>query len=164
MLFTLMSSCTSSGVMKATYALVRHHAFWPHRHGGLGVDEPVTTQGTKGVISLMVVFGKTALCDCAITSRLGFAINVCFNFAVNFSGPYLVFEDGAGLESRVGFIFGAVAFLQRPDAGTGRLLFSNGVRLRDFGKAEASRMLDGGAGGSKDNDIEACSAKASVPP
>ncbi|KAL4908283.1 hypothetical protein BDW74DRAFT_174971 [Aspergillus multicolor] len=161
--------------------------------GGLGVNEPVTTQRMKGVISLMVVYGvgfasgwgpltyvvTTKISSLRLrdhTSRLGFAINICFNFAVNFSIPYLVFEDEVGLQSKMGFIFGAVAFLALvftyfcvPECKGKTLeqvdwLFNNGVRLRDFGKADASRMLDGGACGSKDDDIEACPAKATVPP
>lgn len=64
---------------------------------GLGVIEPVTTQRMKGVISLMVVFGVgfasgwgpltyvvvTEVSSLRLrdhTSRLGFAINVCFKY------------------------------------------------------------------------------------
>ncbi|KAL4945413.1 hypothetical protein BDV06DRAFT_209519 [Aspergillus oleicola] len=157
--------------------------------GGLGVDEPVTTPRMKGVISLMVVFGvgfasgwgpltyvlTTEVTSFRLrdhTSRLGFAINVCFNFAVNFSVPYLVFEDEAGLGSKVGFIFGSVAFLALvftyfcvPECKGKTLeqvdwLFNNGVRLRDFGKTDASGMLDEGVVGLKDSDNEAAPSKS----
>ncbi|KAL6232586.1 hypothetical protein BDW75DRAFT_242803 [Aspergillus navahoensis] len=81
---------------------------------GLGVNEPVTTQRMKGVISLTVLFGVgfasgwgpltyvvvTEVSSLRVrdhTSRLGFAISVYFNFAINFSVPYLVFEDEVGL-------------------------------------------------------------------
>lgn len=64
---------------------------------GLGVQEPVTTQRMKGVISLMVIFGVgfasgwgpltyvvvTEVTSQQLrdhTSRLGFAINVCFKY------------------------------------------------------------------------------------
>ncbi|KAM5353707.1 hypothetical protein ACJ41O_000357 [Fusarium nematophilum] len=142
--------------------------------GGLGVQEPVTTDRMKGVIGLMIVFGcsfslgwapltyvvateVTALRLRDLTSRVGFTINVLFNFAVNFSVPYLVFPDRVGLGSKVGFIFGAVAALSFvftyfcvPECKGKSLeqidwLFSKGVPLRDFGKADASGMLDEGA-------------------
>jgi hypothetical protein len=98
------------------------------------------------------------------------------SFAVNFSVPCLVFEDDVGLESKVGFIFGAVAFLSLvftyfcvPECKGKKLeqvdwLFNNGVRLRYIGKTDGSRKLDQGAGGLKGNDIEACSSKAAVTP
>ncbi|KAL4779739.1 general substrate transporter [Aspergillus varians] len=200
MLYTLMSSCISSGVMicvlfiadkvgrgkllmfSSVMMLLALVAM-----GGLGVNEPVTTPRMKGVIALMVIFGAafgsgwapltyvvvtevTSMRLRDYTSRLGFAVNVCFNFAVNFSVPYLVFEDEVGLGSKVGFIFGAVAFLSLvftyfcvPECKGKTLeqvdwLFNTGVRLRDFGKTDASGMLDEGAGGSKKADIEAISS------
>lgn len=76
----------------------------------------------------------------------------------------------------MGFIFGAVAFLSLvftyfcvPECKGKTLeqvdwLFNNGVRLRDFGKTDGSKMLDQGAGGLKANDIETCSSKAAVTP
>jgi hypothetical protein len=66
----------------------------------------------------------------------------------------------------VGFIFGAVAFLSLiftyfcvPECKGKTLeqvdwLFKNGVRLRDFGKTDASGMLGGGPTGPKEADIE----------
>ncbi|KAL4999750.1 general substrate transporter [Aspergillus recurvatus] len=206
MLYTLMSSCISSFVMICVLSIAdkagRRKLLMLSSvimlsglttMAGLGVNEPVTTQRMKGVISMMVVFGVgfasgwgpltyvvvTEVSSLRLrdhTSRLGFAINVCFNFAVNFSVPYLVFEDQVGLESKVGFIFGAVAFLSLvftyfciPECKGKTLeqvdwLFNNGVRLRDFGKADGSRMLDQGAGGFKKNDIEACLSEAAVSP
>jgi hypothetical protein len=64
---------------------------------GLAVNEPITTQRMKGVISLIVVFGVgfasgwgpltyvvvTEVSSLRLrdhTSRLGFAINVCFKY------------------------------------------------------------------------------------
>ncbi|KAL4932197.1 general substrate transporter [Aspergillus undulatus] len=200
-LFTLMSSCIAAGTMifvllvadklgrrtllmfSSTLMMLGLMAM-----GGLGVNEPITTSSMKGVISLMVVFGVgfasgwgpmtyvlttevTSLRLRDHTSRLGFAINVCFNFAVNFSVPYLVFEDEVGLGSKVGFIFGALAFLALvftyfcvPECKGKTLeqvdwLFNNGVRLRDFGKTDASGMLDEGAAGLKNGDVEAVPTK-----
>ncbi|KAL4821862.1 general substrate transporter [Aspergillus spinulosporus] len=206
MLYTLMSSCISSCVMICILSIAdkvgRRKLLMLSSvimlsalitMAGLGVNEPVTTQRMKGVISLMAVFGVgfasgwgpltyvvvTEVSSLRLrdhTSRLGFAINVCFNFAVNFSVPYLVFEDEAGLESKVGFIFGAVALLSLvftyfcvPECKGKTLeqvdwLFNNGVRLRDFGKTDGSKMLDQGASGLKSNDTEACLSKAAVTP
>ncbi|KAL4913654.1 general substrate transporter [Aspergillus aurantiobrunneus] len=196
MLYTLMSSCISSGVMLCVLLIAdkagRRKLLMSSSMimiaglitmAGLGVKEPVTTPRMKGVISLMVIFGVgfasgwgpltyvvvtevTSLRLRDYTSRLGFVINVFFNFAVNFSVPYLVFPDEVGLGSKVGFIFGAVSFLSLvfayfcvPECKGKTLeqvdwLFNNGVRLRDFGKTDASGMLDEGAGGFKNNDIE----------
>ncbi|KAL5337947.1 major facilitator superfamily domain-containing protein [Aspergillus crustosus] len=197
-LFTLMSSCISASVMVCMLLISvkvgrRKLLMVPSVimmsgllvMGGLGVDEPVTTPRMKGVIALMVIFGVgfatgwgpltyvvvtevTSLRLRDYTSRVGFATNVCFNFAVNFSVPYLVFPDEVGLGSKVGFIFGAVAFLSLvftffcvPEC-KGKTLeqvdwfFNNGVRLRDFGKTDASGMLNEEMGGGKAvNDIEA---------
>lgn len=67
----------------------------------------------------------------------------------------------------MGFIFGAIAFLSLiftyfcvPECKGKTLeqvdwLFKNGVRLRDFGKTDASGMLGGGSTGPKETDIEA---------
>ncbi|KAL4881978.1 general substrate transporter [Aspergillus karnatakaensis] len=197
-LFTLMTSCISSFVMICMLSISdkvgRRKLLMTSSAimmtgllimGGLGVNEPVTTARMKGVISLMVIFGVgfatgwgpmtyvvttevTSLRLRDYTSRLGFAVNVCFNFAVNFSVPYLVFPDEVGLGSKVGFIFGAVAFLALvftffcvPECKGKTLeqvewLFDNGVRMRDFGKTDASGMLEEGAPREKGhNDIEA---------
>ncbi|KAL4958430.1 general substrate transporter [Aspergillus filifer] len=200
-LFTLMSSCISSAVQivilfiadktgRRTLLMLSAVIMMSGlmAMGGLGIDEPVTTPRMKGVILLMVVFGvgfasgwgpltyvlTTEITSLRLrdhTSRLGFAVNVCFNFAVNFSVPYLVFEDEVGLGSKVGFIFGSVAFLALvftyfcvPECKGKTLeqvdwLFNNGVRLRDFGKTDASGMLEGGVVGVKDSDIEAAPSK-----
>jgi hypothetical protein len=85
-----------------------------------------------------------------------------------------VFPDEVGLGSKVGFIFGAVALLSLvftyfcvPECKGKTLeqvdwLFNNGVRLRDFGRTDASGMLEG-AGGVKPMDgIEAATSKTST--
>ncbi|KAL3470021.1 general substrate transporter [Aspergillus californicus] len=197
-LFTLVTSCISSATMICVLFIAdkvgRRKLLMVSSvimicglltMAGLGVDEPVTTPRMKGVVAMIVVFGVgfasgwgpltyvvvtevTSLRLRDHTSRLGFAVNVCFNFAVNFSVPYLVFEDEVGLGSKVGFIFGAVALLSLvftyfcvPECKGKTLeqvdwLFSNGVRLRDFGKTDASRMLDeGGSGLKQSGDVEA---------
>lgn len=76
------------------------------------------------------------------------------SFAVSFSIPYLVFDDHAGLGSKVGFIFGSIAlcalvfvYFCVPECKGKTLeqidwLFSNGVGMRDFGKTDASGMLE----------------------
>lgn len=95
---------------------------------------------------------------------------------MNFSVPYLVFPDHVGLDSKVGFIFGGVVLLSFafiyfcvPECKGKTLeqidwLFSNGVALRDFGRADASMMLDEGAVaeiplGRRESDIEISAAK-----
>lgn len=81
-------------------------------------------------------------------------LTVVCSFAVNYSIPYLVFDDHAGLGSKVGFIFGAIAVLALvfvyfcvPECKGKTLeqvdwLFNNKVGMRDFGKTDASGMLD----------------------
>lgn len=80
-----------------------------------------------------------------------------FSFAVSFSVPYLVFADEAGLGSKVGFIFGAIAALSLvftyfcvPECKGKSLeqidwLFSKKVPLRKFAQADVSGMLNDGA-------------------
>lgn len=89
-----------------------------------------------------------------IPTRTSPRTNSLPSFAVNYSIPYLVFEDHANLGSKVGFIFGGIAvlafvfvFFCVPECKGKTLeqidwLFSNGVGLRDFGKTDASGMLD----------------------
>ncbi|KAH8702208.1 general substrate transporter [Talaromyces proteolyticus] len=182
-LFTLMSSCIGCGIMLCTLFVTdkvgrRKLLIFSSviiigalmTMGGLGINEPVTTSRMKGIISMIVIFGVGFSCGWGPltyvvatevsslrlrdhTSRVGFGVNVCFNFAVNFAVPYLVFADEADLGSRVGFIFGAVALLSLvftffcvPECKGKTLeqvdwLFNNNVRLRDFGKVDATRML-----------------------
>ena len=103
-----------------------------------------------------------------VTSRLGFFVNVLFkygshllhqriarmltsfiSFTVSFSVPYML----AAMNSKVGFIFGPVAFLALvftyfcvPEC-KGKtleeidLLFNSGVRQRDFGRTDATAMI-----------------------
>ncbi|CEN59436.1 hypothetical protein ASPCAL01886 [Aspergillus calidoustus] len=200
-LFTLMSSCISFGVMICVLFIAdkvgrRKLLLFSScvliagliTMASLGVEEPITTPRMKGVVAMIVVFGCGFACGWGPltyvvvtevtslrlrdhTSRLGFAINVCFNFAVNFSVPYLVFPDEVGLGSKVGFIFGAVALLSLvftyfcvPECKGKTLeqvdwLFNNGVRLRDFGKTDASGMLEGAGGVKPLGDIEAATSK-----
>lgn len=86
--------------------------------------------------------------------------------------PHLVFPDHVGLDSKVGFIFGGVVLLSFafvyfcvPECKGKTLeqidwLFSNGVALRDFGKADASMMLDAEIPlGRRESDIEISAAK-----
>lgn len=71
-----------------------------------------------------------------------------YSFAVNFSVPYML----AALGSKVGFIFGSVAFLSFiftyfcvPECAGKTLeevneLFNHGVAIKDFGKADVTSM------------------------
>jgi SP family sugar:H+ symporter-like MFS transporter len=73
---------------------------------------------------------------------------------VNFSIPYLINTEYAGLNSKVGFIFGSIALssvvfvyfcvpeckgktLEQID-----LMFQNGVSLRAFGKTDGEQFLN----------------------
>lgn len=80
-------------------------------------------------------------------------IDYSHSFLVNFSIPYLLDTKYAGLDSKVGFIFGSIAFaaftctflfvpeckgktLEQVD-----LLFNSDVPLRHFGKTDAGAMM-----------------------
>lgn len=75
------------------------------------------------------------------------------SFVVNYSIPYLVFPDRAGLGSKVGFLFGGISALSLafvyfcvPECRGKTLeqvdwLFGSGVRMRDFGSTDTSGML-----------------------
>ncbi|KAF3396776.1 Hexose transporter HXT13 [Talaromyces pinophilus] len=139
---------------------------------GLGLEEPVSVPREKGIIALIIIFSSgfssgwgpltyvvvTEITSPRLrdhTSRVGFATNVCLNFAVNFSVPYLVLKTQVGLGSKVGFIFGAISLLSLvftyfcvPECKGKTLeqvdwLFNNNVKLRHFGDTDASGMLDG---------------------
>lgn len=76
------------------------------------------------------------------------------SWAVNFSIPYLVWPDKAGLGSKVGFIFGSIAILALiftytcvPECKGKTLeqvdwLFNNDVPLRKFGQTEDPASLE----------------------
>ncbi|KAH6697374.1 general substrate transporter [Plectosphaerella plurivora] len=182
-LFSLMTSCITAGTMVITLLLNDKTgrrvmlmlssacmAAVLITMGGLGVQEPVPDNLKRGVVGVMALFGPSfalgwgPLCYVVATevtsmrlrdktSRIGFFVNVLFNFVVNYSIPYLVFEDRAGLGSKVGFIFGAISilsfvfvFFQVPECKGKTLeqvdwLFNNKVAMRDFGKTDTSGML-----------------------
>lgn len=141
--------------------------------GGLGTVADPSTSVRVGVILAMciMVFGFTTgwaptshtlsaeipsmrLRD--ITYRSASIVNISTQFAVTISMPYLLNEPYAGLGSRVGFIFGAVALLSMvfvymclPEC-KGRsleeidLLFESKVPLRKFAgvKLEETALLN----------------------
>ncbi|KAF4448945.1 hypothetical protein F53441_7714 [Fusarium austroafricanum] len=138
--------------------------------GGLGIESPVDDMRKKGVVAMMAVFASgfsmgwaplvyvvtteiSALRLRDLTSRVGFTTNVIMNFAVNFSIPYLTFDKYAGLNSKVGFIFGglmaiAIVFVYFcvPECKGKTLeqvdfLFNQGVPIRDFGKVDAAELM-----------------------
>ncbi|KAH8895355.1 general substrate transporter [Thozetella sp. PMI_491] len=138
--------------------------------GGLGTANPVNKDESRAIVSMITVLGfgfglgwgpmtyvvtteVSALRLRDHTSRLGFGLNVLFNFLVNFSIPYLISAQYAGLSSKVGFIFGSIAFLALtmvylfvPEC-KGKtleqvdLLFSSGIPLRNFGQTDAAAMM-----------------------
>ncbi|VUC31109.1 unnamed protein product [Clonostachys rosea] len=155
--------------------------------GGLGVQSPVPTANMRGIVAMIAVFtigfatgwgpltyvvttevSSLRLRD--LNSRVGFTVNVIFNWTVNFSIPYLVWPDKAGLGSKVGFIFGAIAILALiftymcvPECKGKTLeqvdwLFNNDVSLRKFGQTEVPANLETAhaysKGVEKEGDIE----------
>ncbi|KAF7589888.1 hypothetical protein BBP40_003549 [Aspergillus hancockii] len=78
--------------------------------GGLGISDHMPTDLKKGVTYVLAT-ELPALRLRDMTLRLGFVVNVAFNFVVNITIPYLVDTEYASLNSKVGFIFGAVSAL-----------------------------------------------------
>ncbi|KAG7150909.1 MFS transporter fmqE like protein [Verticillium longisporum] len=143
--------------------------------GSLGIQVPVSTARMKGIMALISLFGVSFSLGWAPltyvvatevsalhlrdhTSRVGFTVNVVFNFLVNFSIPYLVWPENAGLGSKVGFIFGSIAFCSLvftyfcvPECKGKTLeqvdyLFKTGVGLRHFVDADVSGLLESNQG------------------
>ncbi|KAM0327191.1 hypothetical protein ACHAQA_006324 [Verticillium albo-atrum] len=139
--------------------------------GGLGIEVPVSTSRMKGIMALISLFGVSFSIGWAPltyvvatevsalrlrdhTSRVGFTTNVVLNFLVNFSIPYLVWPQNLGLGSKVGFIFGSLAFCSLiftyfclPECKGKTLeqvdyLFKAGVGLRQFGAADATGFVE----------------------
>ncbi|GKT89185.1 sugar transporter [Colletotrichum tofieldiae] len=98
------------------------------------------------------------------SQRTASMVNVLANFLVNFSIPYLLYTPGAGLGSKVGFIFAGIlvfglvfTWFCIPECKGKSLeqidrMFNEGVPLRQFGKYKAedlfqSSMDDGEKGG-----------------
>ncbi|KAF4983403.1 hypothetical protein FZEAL_1132 [Fusarium zealandicum] len=178
----IMSSCTMFAAMTTM--------------GGLGLEDPVADDRKKGVLAMMAIFAcgfsmgwaplsyvvtteVSALRLRDLTSRVGFTANVFMNFVVNFSIPYLIDEKYADLNSKVGFIFGALmafglafVYFCVPECKGKTLeqvdfLFNQGVAIRDFGKTDAaaamSSALEGGNLGKRhDSDIEQGFTKATA--
>ncbi|UPL02443.1 hypothetical protein LCI18_013377 [Fusarium solani-melongenae] len=138
--------------------------------GGLGIESPVGDDRKKGILAMMALFACgfsmgwaplgyvvtteiSALRLRDLTSRVGFTTNVIMNFTVNFIIPYLIYDKYAGLNSKVGFIFGglmavAIVFVYFcvPECKGKTLeqvdfLFNQGVPIRDFGKTDAAAMM-----------------------
>lgn len=75
------------------------------------------------------------------------------SFCVNFAIPYLIYDEYAGLNSKVGFIFGSVmicsiafVYFCVPECKGKSLeqveyLFNQGVTLRHFGRTDAREMM-----------------------
>ncbi|KIX10583.1 uncharacterized protein Z518_01667 [Rhinocladiella mackenziei CBS 650.93] len=140
--------------------------------GGLGTADPVTDPLKIGIISMLALMtagfslGWAPLTYVVTTElpalrlrdytlRVGFVVNVVMNFAVNFSIPYLIDAKYAGLDSKVGFIFGAIAVLAFlftwffvPECKGKTLeqvdiMFNNGIALRKFGSYKFPDLVTG---------------------
>ncbi|GJC83317.1 MFS transporter fmqE [Colletotrichum liriopes] len=98
------------------------------------------------------------------SQRTASMVNVLANFLVNFSIPYLLYTPGAGLGSKVGFIFAGILVFALvftwfciPECKGKSLeqidrMFNEGVPLRQFGKYKAEDLFqssvdDGEKGG-----------------
>lgn len=96
--------------------------------GALGVQTPVPTSAKNGIVGCMFLFtagfslGWAPLTYVVITEvpsiklrdktqRFCFFFNILFAFLVAFTLPYLLNDDYAGLQSKVGFIYGSFAIL-----------------------------------------------------
>lgn len=96
--------------------------------GGLGVQTPVPDSAKNGIVACMFLFsagfslGWAPLTYVVITEvpsiklrdktqRFCFFFNILFAFLVAFTLPYLLNDDYAGLQSKVGFIYGSFAVL-----------------------------------------------------
>lgn len=89
-----------------------------------------------------------------------------YSFGVNFMIPYLIYDDYAGLGSKVGFIFGslmivAIGFIYFcvPECKGKTLeevnaLFANDVPLRHFGKTDGKAFLEAHVNSSGKHDGE----------
>jgi MFS transporter, SP family, sugar:H+ symporter len=95
--------------------------------GGLGTAQPQTNATRQGIVAMLTVFGVGFQLGWAplshvvaaevptnklrdATYALGSVFNILIQFTVSFSIPYLLDDKYAGLQSRVGFIFGSTAF------------------------------------------------------
>lgn len=87
------------------------------------------------------------------SQRTASMVNVLANFLVNFSIPYLLYTPGAGLGSKVGFIFAGILVFALiftwfciPECKGKSLeqidrMFKEGIPLRNFGKYKAEDMF-----------------------
>ncbi|KAJ3958450.1 hypothetical protein N0V92_004967 [Colletotrichum tropicale] len=128
---------------------------------GLGVHTPIPTSYKSGMVGMLLLFGSGfglgwgPLTYVVVTEipalrlrdrsqRASSLVNIFMNFLVNFTLPYLLNKPYAGLQSKVGFIFGSIAvcsalfvFLCVPEC-KGRSLeeidrmFHEGVPVRRF--------------------------------
>ncbi|KAI0017873.1 general substrate transporter [Xylariomycetidae sp. FL0641] len=135
--------------------------------GGLGTPAVLTTGLKIAIVSMLALmtFGFSiglapltyvvateipALRLRDATLRLGFFVNVLFNFLSNFSLPYLLYAPYGNLGSKTGFVFGSIAALAVvfiwfcvPECKGKSLeqidrMFRDGVPLRRFGDFDAS--------------------------
>lgn len=94
--------------------------------GSLGVQDPVSSDRKIGIVAMLTTFtagfsfGWAPLCYVVTTEipalrlrdysqRTASAVNVVTNMVVTLIIPFLMNDDYAGLQSKVGFIFGSVA-------------------------------------------------------
>ncbi|CAH0052386.1 unnamed protein product [Clonostachys solani] len=151
--------------------------------GGLGTQAVISTSTKIAIVSMLcfMTFGFSlglapltyvvateipALGLRDATLRLGFCVNVLFNFVSNFILPYLL----AALGSKTGFVFGSVAFLGIlfiyfcvPECKGKTLeqvdrMFQEGVPLRKFGSFETEDL----GGTTQKNDDDAVVAQIEV--
>ncbi|KAF4914517.1 High-affinity glucose transporter ght1 [Colletotrichum viniferum] len=95
---------------------------------GLGVHTPIPTSYKFGMVGMLLLFGSGfglgwgPLTYVVVTEipalrlrerdrlqRASLLVNIFMNFLVNFTLPYLLNKPYAGLQSKVGFIFGSIA-------------------------------------------------------
>ncbi|KIX06960.1 uncharacterized protein Z518_04936 [Rhinocladiella mackenziei CBS 650.93] len=139
--------------------------------GALGTVHNPGHDIKSGIIAMMIIFASGYSLGWApivhtlsaelpssklrdMTYRTASVLNICTQFAVSFSIPYLLNAPYANLGSKVGFIFGSMAlisivfaFFCVPEC-RGRsleeidLLFESGTRMRDFVTAKVDLQAD----------------------
>ncbi|KAF4472085.1 sugar transporter [Fusarium albosuccineum] len=132
--------------------------------GGLGTPDTITNSLKIAIVSMLCLMnfgfsiGLAPLCYVVATEipaltlrdatlRLGFCVNVLFNFVSNFILPYCL----DAISSKTGFVFGSVSFLAVlfifciPECKGKTLeqidrMFQEGVPLRQFGSYQAGDL------------------------
>ncbi|KUL82581.1 hypothetical protein ZTR_09361 [Talaromyces verruculosus] len=151
--------------------------------GGIGLIKNPSSSAKTAIVAMVTIFGCGFILAWApltyvvttevaplrlrdVMQRTASTVNVIFQFAVNFTIPYLLYAPYADLGSKVGFIFGGLSFCAMmftyfcvPECKGKSLeeidvLFHQGLSVRKFGsfKGEMSSIEDDIKLGKIDNE------------